>query len=148
MFRLVLPWGDTGAVFPACAGMFRVPKLSTVIQGRFPRVCGDVPPDKPKDLSEELFSPRVRGCSDIKGLTKPELIVFPACAGMFLSQSEMSEKKFRFPRVCGDVPMFSMVARLIGKFSPRVRGCSSSGHAAGTMGFVFPACAGMFRVGA
>ena len=50
---------------------------------RFPRVCGDVPLMERLWELEAGFSPRVRGCSVQAVATTGNLIVFPACAGMF-----------------------------------------------------------------
>ena len=70
-------------VFPAHAGMFLVMENDKIKFEGFPRARGDVPPDKPADLSEELFSPRTRGCSWRLYYWGDDQDVFPAHAGMF-----------------------------------------------------------------
>jgi len=50
----------------------------------------------------------------------------------------------RFPRVRGDVPIFSLDADRGTAFSPRARGCSGSRGFVVSAAAVFPACAGMF----
>ena len=71
-------------VFPAYAGMFLWLISPVVSHGRFPRVCGDVPLDWDHDDDNDMFSPRMRGCSVTENLS--------------------STTATRFPRVCGDVP--------------------------------------------
>ena len=80
------PYGysRTAGVFPACAGMFRVPQIPLRGFAGFPRVRGDVPGHQDKRRGASKFSPRARGCSAIADLV---VAVAP-----------------RFPRVRGDVP--------------------------------------------
>ena len=70
--------------------------------------------------------------------------VFPACAGMFLTDRDDVTYKRGFPRVRGDVPNdVSISFHFIG-FSPRARGCSAGLRFCKSICTVFPACAGMF----
>jgi len=92
--------------------------------------------------------------------------VFPACAGMFLSQSlprrvhdsfprvrgdvpspqvNINANSRRFPRVRGDVPVMLNTFCCSMLFSPRARGCSFCDKPVAVYRDVFPACAGMFR---
>ena len=50
-------------VFPACAGMFRLPGCGAALRGSFPRVRGDVPRCHIIRWRVIMFSPRARGCS-------------------------------------------------------------------------------------
>ena len=72
--------------------------------------------------------------------------VFPAYAGMFLSRSVPGSANCGFPRVCGDVPFFTLTEKEQGVFSPRMRGCSGIQSYRITGEIVFPAYAGMFLV--
>ena len=92
-----------------------------------------------------VFSPRARGCSSFFFCSSAFLLVFPACAGMFLARVLRPGQMLCFPRVRGDVPFWQMDARWEDQFSPRARGCSSVHLAQGPLEVVFPACAGMFR---
>ena len=74
------------------------------------------------------------------------MVVFPACAGMFLHLAAGCKTPTRFPRVRGDVPLRVRRDHIEEKFSPRARGCSASVCFAGAEAGVFPACAGMFRL--
>ena len=53
----------------------------------------------------------------------------------------------RFPRVRGDVPHWIGVIIKHALFSPRTRGCSDLVGVGFELFFVFPAYAGMFRIG-
>ena len=125
--------------------MFLPQSCTTATCLRFPRVCGDVPMYTGKQFPPREFSPRVRGCSLDTETENHWLQVFPACAGMFLPQSCTTATCLRFPRVCGDVPMYTGKQFPPREFSPRVRGCSCGGQFRLVLGCVFPACAGMFR---
>ncbi len=52
----------------------------------FPRVCGDVSVTMPGSADALGFSPRMRGCFRLPRVIFWQLVVFPAYAGMFLSQ--------------------------------------------------------------
>ena len=50
----------------------------------FPRMRGDVPNRLREYLKLRQFSPHARGCSFVAQEDLGILVVFPACAGMFL----------------------------------------------------------------
>ena len=72
--------------------------------------------------------------------------VFPAYAGMFRKVLLHKILMLSFPRVCGDVPNWSLRSASLKQFSPRMRGCSAFDNLRGKMDAVFPAYAGMFQV--
>ena len=74
------------------------------------------------------------------------MMVFPACAGMFLEEKKINHSQHRFPRVRGDVPKSPSQSPQHLKFSPRARGCSVVVRVHQEVRGVFPACAGMFLV--
>ena len=112
------------SVFPACAGMFRSSKCDPEHHSCFPRVRGDVP-SLLIDSKEFLwFSPRARGCSLSSDRLGWSVVVFPACAGMFLVEAFGDEGVVSFPRVRGDVPPHPAIVWADALFSPRARGCS------------------------
>ena len=132
-------------VFPACAGMFRLAGRVSSGVSCFPRVRGDVPTERTPSCLSKSFSPRARGCSVMVGYQTAAAVVFPACAGMFPPATTRTSCAQRFPRVRGDVPCKFSRTKIGLRFSPRARGCSSSGDNGVQIGGVFPACAGMFR---
>ena len=133
-------------VFPACAGMFLAFDTSALVSIRFPRVRGDVPRLSNFAVDGDLFSPRARGCSPTPTVGVVPIIVFPACAGMFLCHLARNTGSVRFPRVRGDVPKRRAARVREYSFSPRTRGCSGNTQGCGCWCRVFPAHAGMFRV--
>ena len=131
-------------VFPACAGMFLTRGAEDTTRPGFPRVRGDVPhPTSPQTHVRE-FSPRARGCSYTRPPRTASKLVFPACAGMFLSVMVSIVLPASFPRVRGDVPLGGLNGAMERWFSPRARGCSEVTEKLRQAGIVFPACAGMF----
>ena len=155
------------AVFPAYAGMFlKVIRLKQKAQ-RFPRIRGDVPYTVFVYPLKFWFSPHTRGCSGHQIAYLLHLTVFPAYAGMFLLFLLPPLIATSFPRIRGDVPaalircgLRSGFPRIRGdvpgpgfprtaprKFSPHTRGCSAQINNLGPIMLVFPAYAGMFRIG-
>ena len=152
-------------VFPACAGMFLIRRPQRSPSHRFPRMRGDVPHVREHRSGNDTFSPHARGCSYGWRILYTAQLVFPACAGMFLSTLRMRLISVGFPRMRGDVP-WEDVPKAFGRmFSPHARGCSvflvaNFPHQGGFprmrgdvpppgasfefKGVVFPACAGMF----
>ena len=112
-------------VFPACAGMFRVLLYIFLHTNSFPRVRGDVPLSQRPCGGREAFSPRARGCSELAKHQIKAILVFPACAGMFLCSGLETAVPVGFPRVRGDVPPFLVSKPPKSLFSPRARGCSA-----------------------
>ena len=94
-------------VFPACAGMFLYGNVNVVGGDGFPRVRGDVPFLTSSIMRHTVFSPRARGCSLCLRSHDAPLLVFPACAGMFLKAVCIERTPHGFPRVRGDVPLKS-----------------------------------------
>ena len=115
-------------VFPACAGMFLGGAALGSDASRFPRVRGDVPSRPPLYWRPPRFSPRARGCSCASFHTLGWVVVFPACAGMFLPSSLICTGSLCFPRVRGDVPYQGCSPAPPYAFSPRARGCSHQQH--------------------
>ena len=139
--------GVQQAVFPACAGMFLWQDRKGPGYRRFPRIRGDVPARPASRSSRASFSPHTRGCSS-DGVVDPEPFqVFPAYAGMFLRWLGSAQALACFPRIRGDVPFAFDHGPVLCAFSPHTRGCSLGTSAAATETLVFPAYAGMFRVG-
>ena len=106
---------------------------------------GDVPSTLWPGETTSSFSPRARGCSCRAGGLLFGVVVFPACAGMFLASWSARRFVGRFPRVRGDVPRCCHTPYQYKQFSPRARGCSSPHQSPHAPAHVFPACAGMFR---
>ena len=111
-------------VFPARAGMFRARDWWPSSSRSFPRASGDVPSAGDIDVIMAAFSPRERGCSDLRAGVSDIQAVFPARAGMFPAPRKSHHWTRGFPRASGDVPSEPLIRRLEPWFSPRERGCS------------------------
>ena len=113
-------------VFPACAGMF--PPLGTHRHRppSFPRMRGDVPGRYRIEVHCSAFSPHARGCSVQFAANLVTVLVFPACAGMFLIHTTPNPVNPSFPRMRGDVPWDPGAGDGVPGFSPHARGCSVS----------------------
>ena len=95
---------DSASVFPACAGMFPG-RINGITMSRcFPRMRGDVPWISLIVRIRAVFSPHARGCSVAACLQPTIMVVFPACAGMFLYSTHGGMQMTGFPRMRGDVP--------------------------------------------
>ena len=70
----------------------------------FPRIRGDVPGTSTPTVFNHGFSPHTRGCSYLAWGELTQAAVFPAYAGMFLYDKNISHFGQCFPRIRGDVP--------------------------------------------
>ena len=137
--------GDGGGFSPHARGCSLLEKINPHATIGFPRMRGDVPPLSKKVSGSMTFSPHARGCSGrVKHMGDVDK-VFPACAGMFRSNSFSVNWLSSFPRMRGDVPLLRIPRRRAGRFSPHARGCSQALVRLAVPQLVFPACAGMFR---
>ena len=143
-FRVAFEADRSLEAFPAYAGMFPKHTKASFLQGRFPRVCGDVSRLFSIKRSTLKLSPRMRGCFFNLVRRGKRHDAFPAYAGMFLASLGLESLPLSFPRVCGDVSTFAKCALRVTLFSPRMRGCFwgllFERHAAE----VLPAYAGIF----
>ena len=90
------------SVFPAPAGVIRLPRFSRHRRCSFPRTCGGDP---------------------VSGIwCKRPVVVFPAPAGVILSMSCKRQRGLSFPRTCGGDPMLIGILAAIAVFSPHLRG--------------------------
>ena len=131
-------------VFPAYAGMFPGGAVLEFERQGFPRIRGDVPFWSHWRMRTWTFSPHTRGCSVSSGWKVPTQAVFPAYAGMFRAGVFVGLDSVGFPRIRGDVPIWTTKSKRFWRFSPHTRGCSGRRHRKGFSGVVFPAYAGMF----
>ena len=93
---------DMRTVFPACAGMNRVPQAPGEGRRGFPRMRGD----EPSLIACFLSS----------------VGVFPACAGMNPNTPRFQGLQIGFPRMRGDEPVNTTLQHYVKTFSPHARG--------------------------
>ena len=132
-------------VFPTYVGMFRWRTRRARARGRFPHVCGDVPPVYMASPTPAKFSPRMWGCSVSRRVRLRHEDVFPTYVGMFRAGRRAGAWGRGFPHVCGDVPGVVLGLPASSVFSPRMWGCSLAGTGGGRGSMVFPTYVGMFR---
>ena len=104
--------------------MFPIEHTIRVASVSFPRASGDVPVPASAAAMNGTFSPRERGCSRRILIAQALTEVFPARAGMFLSNPCCAKNCDSFPRASGDVPPAAYFPVQAVMFSPRERGCS------------------------
>ncbi len=132
-------------VFPARAGMVRRSEPMAVPYIGVPRASGDGPIRVDVEYSSGGCSPRERGWSLDKALSRAAPTVFPARAGMVRLAEAGLDCAGRVPRASGDGPVGQKVLGRLGTCSPRERGWSPVVQARLRPGGVFPARAGMVR---
>ena len=132
------------AAFPAYAGMFLGTLKSIERSMGFPRVCGDVSRCYQSPYDRHQLSPRMRGCFLLKNDPLIQALAFPAYAGMFPAEPELSKTLTSFPRVCGDVSDKTQQLCRRNELSPRMRGCFFIQDNPPVERVAFPAYAGMF----
>ena len=112
----------------------------------FPHACGDVPAVLLRYKAENVFSPRLWGCSASLIHSARFLRLFPTPVGMFRAPAASGLTRGTFPHACGDVPYTQTLNQLDDFFSPRLWGCSASGEAPAGTSALFPTPVGMFRL--
>ena len=143
-FRVAFEADRSLEAFPAYAGMFPKHTKASFLQGRFPRVCGDVSRLFSIKRSTLKLSPRMRGCFFNLVRRGKRHDAFPAYAGMFPRGGSQSEMSGSFPRVCGDVSSALQADAGLKRLSPRMRGCFRAWTRCIQECAAFPAYAGMF----
>ena len=89
------------------------------------------------------FTPHARGStSSIMSFITP-MSIYPACAGINLSDCPICGGRIHLPRVCGDQPREGAAFEQVSQFTPHARG-STLNIDAGTLDRpIYPACAGI-----
>ncbi len=140
---------DVGAltppVFPAHAGMDRIPLACSRSFRGFPRTRGDGPDDNMGQIGPSQFSPHTRGWTALAAEKSRVLGVFPAHAGMDRGENGGENGTWGFPRTRGDGPLRRPIQDHLHEFSPHTRGWTGLLRRRRSPYRVFPAHAGMDR---
>lgn len=108
-----------------------------------PRVCGDQPGYTfVLDYWCE-FSPRARGSTPKEQKRMRWPIIYPACAGINLSDCPICEDRIHLPRVCGDQPNGYATCNVEKEFTPQARGSTQFDMPPARRASIYPACAGI-----
>ena len=130
-------------VFPAWAGMILTPQLKKYNYVGIPRMSGDDPRFRGKNMSHIAYSPHERGWSQTPARKAYGQRVFPAWAGMIPQAKERWKLLDCIPRMSGDDPLFINLFGGFFMYSPHERGWSFFWAVSKHFGYVFPAWAGM-----
>ena len=109
-----------------------------------PRLGGGVSPYRASHIWALVSSPPRRGCFHDSGPQMNKFSVFPASAGVFLSETPFADDKKGLPRLGGGVSRIAATPRSARKSSPPRRGCFESHKDCLPRRRVFPASAGVF----
>ncbi len=133
-------------VVPAPAGVFPWCSSRRAPGPCRPRTRGGVPTNVRPTRGDAESSPHPRGCSRSARARRSARHVVPAPAGVFPRGRSLHGGQRRRPRTRGGVPRYDTSASGTPASSPHPRGCSALTLAAGQLGQVVPAPAGVFRV--
>ena len=113
-------------------------------RGRLPRASGGVSQTLWDYFGLPTSSPRKRGCFSEAAFPVIFFVVFPAQAGVFLTERKTTDRGGRLPRASGGVSLRAVPMRGGFRSSPRKRGCFWYFSAVAHQTLVFPAQAGVF----
>ncbi len=136
------PQGDCH-VYPACAGIDLAGANISKRSRCLPRMRGDRPSLPIVVLAISLFTPHARGSTAIFPFLPPEVVVYPACAGIDLEHHTPYAIHHRLPRMRGDRPPSPRRRRLRLTFTPHARGSTVLTSRQELAYLVYPACAGI-----
>jgi len=128
VYRVMVVSVTAPNVFPTHVGVYRMCGKPQYIRLGFPHACGGVPYNHSKAEVEEMFSPRMWGCT-MKALLWGYLkTVFPTHVGVYRVGRWKSARRIGFPHACGGVPVAFARKLSTFSFSPRMWGCTRFRH--------------------
>ena len=130
-------------ICPAYAGVIPFSLKYSFKASYLSRVCGDDPIWKTYVTCNSLFVPRMRGWSLDNELSRLNIEICPAYAGMILYSWKATTQKDNLSRVCGDDPCNPVSKGVSRLFVPRMRGWSFKSVGDTHCVFICPAYAGM-----
>jgi len=113
---------QSACVYPACAGIDRGLLCQPLHTGGLPRMRGDRPCPHRKRFHDSKFTPHARGSTLSRSCRRCLEKVYPACAGIDLTQALSKCLWLRLPRMRGDRPLGQYVLPLARTFTPHARG--------------------------
>ena len=118
--------GHRPIVFPAHAGVFPACLTESSSPVRIPRSRGGVSQFIAPFKNQCTYSPLTRGCFCTGRSCQRPSLVFPAHAGVFLSNYAVSRGGISIPRSRGGVSLSSLWGEGLTGYSPLTRGCFPS----------------------
>ena len=113
------------SVYPACAGIDPSLLEKVMNELRLPRMRGDRPYAKNYITFGHVFTPHARGSTIFSNSSSPNILVYPACAGIDLDRHGLYPGHYRLPRMRGDRPGTTLLKQLVKRFTPHARGSTS-----------------------
>ncbi len=95
----------------------------------------------------QRFTPHARGSTAVCGFGRLQDRVYPACAGIDLILPRVIHLRFCLPRMRGDRPLVAPDIPTRELFTPHARGSTLAVFCHPGPGRVYPACAGIDRLG-
>jgi len=108
-----------------------------------PRMRGDPPWRYSWYANFWMSTPHARGSTLPLFALRPDLLVYPACAGIHLDGTPISVWHGGLPRMRGDPPSSSNANVNLGGSTPHARGSTAAGRVSDRQAHVYPACAGI-----
>ncbi len=134
---------DVGDVYPACAGIHRKTVARRLFDQGLPRMRGDPPHTEIPYTTLISSTPHARGSTSNVRHAIMESSVYPACAGIHLSERPWTDKMRGLPRMRGDPPRSFNSVSLKLSSTPHARGSTPVPIPYEAKSFVYPACAGI-----
>ena len=110
------------SIFPAYAGVNLLRLFFTMMRYNIPRIRGGEPGwvDGIKDTV--LYSPHTRGWTCNRHACLLVLVIFPAYAGVNLTEHETYKSTLNIPRIRGGEPKMHYILSCLTTYSPHTRG--------------------------
>ena len=116
------PYPTDTVVSPACAGIDPLQNRNPAEPERLPRVRGDRPYRRKAQPYRAVSPPRARGSTCWIKKESTNFGVSPACAGIDLTRTHSASCSLSLPRVRGDRPYITFIAKKEDMSPPRARG--------------------------
>jgi len=130
-------------VYPACAGIHLSERMSFSVKFCLPRMRGDPPQLAIVSLSNQKSTPHARGSTLLSIQPVDSAMVYPACAGIHLSERPWTDQMRGLPRMRGDPPSWIKKAHKDQSSTPHARGSTHIHSSRQRAVCVYPACAGI-----
>ena len=138
----------SASVYPACAGIHPNFKYREIVSNSLPRMRGDPPGTEDQGKVLRGSTPHARGSTLTLAPCNGPFIVYPACAGIHPTAFASGSLNIRLPRMRGDPPLATVRTASTWASTPHARGSTLLCLDFQCLRSVYPACAGIHRIGA
>lgn len=134
-------------IYPTCAGINPGERQVHRKHQHLPRRRGDQPNGYATCNAEKEFTPQARGLTRLPDQSSQCSAIYPACAGINLSDCPICGGRIHLPRVCGDQPREGAAFEQVSQFTPQARGSTQPPDQSSQCPAIYPACAGIIPLG-